>query len=644
MNAPNPVQTFLAEAADLLDQIEECALEAERNPRDAEAINRLFRAFHTIKGCAAMFGFEAVAGFTHHIETALDRVRGGGLAVTARLVELLLAARDHIHGLLGQPSDAAPDARTASLVAAFAELLAATPDASPAPTVAAAADESGPAAWRIHFRPPADLAAAGLNPLLLLDDLRSLGPCTVAASLEAVPPLEALDAERCHLAWDLQLTTDRGFNAIKDVFIFIEDGSDLVIERIAPPPASPTANLPPAPAAPSAPAASRPAPEATVRVPAVRLDRLVTLVGELVMNQSRLTQVAARVPQPELTVPVEELERLIGELRDTVLGIRMMPIGTTFARFKRLVHDLAAELHKEIDLVTEGAGTELDKTMLDRLGDPLVHLIRNSIDHGIESPAERVRAGKPARGTIRLTAVHTGSNVVLTVGDDGRGLDADAIRTKAIEKHLVSADGLLSAREIHQLILLPGFSTARQVTSVSGRGVGMDVVKRELELLRGTLQIASEPGAGTTISATLPLTLAIIEGLLVDVAGDRFIVPMAAVHETVELSRTDRTRHNGRHAIAIRGELIPYLRLREAFGGDDRGPDVEKLVIIHHGADRLGLVVDRVLGSHQTVIQSLGRFYRDIGILSGATIMGDGRVALILDLGGLLRLSGLRAA
>jgi len=362
-----------------------------------------------------------------------------------------------------------------------------------------------------------------------------------------------------------------------------------------------------------------------------------------VMNQSRLTQVASLIDQPDLNVPVEELERLIGEVRDTVLGIRMMPIGTTFARFKRLVHDLSGELAKEIDLVTSGEETELDKTVLDRLGDPLVHLIRNSIDHGIESPDARVLAGKPRRGSLRLTAAHIGSSVVITVQDDGRGLDAQTLRAKAIERKLIAPDAVLSQRELFNLILLPGFSTAKQVTSVSGRGVGMDVVKREIDALGGSLQIASEPGRGTTISATLPLTLAIIDGLLVEIGSDQFIIPMSTVQENVELVPAERARHNGRNAVAIRGELVPYVYLRETFAIGGAEPELEKIVIVRHGADRVGLVVDRVLGSHQTVIQSLGRFYRDIEVLSGATIMGDGRVALILDLAGLIRVADARA-
>lgn len=652
MNAPNPAQTFLLEAEDLLDQIEATALEAQQAPGNAEAINRLFRAFHTIKGSGAMFGFDAVAAFTHHVETALDRVRNGTVPMSGDLMELVLAARDHIALLLHPDAGTAEeDGRSAAIVTAFDELIDTgkpTASAVATPTTTPPATET----WRILFRPPTNLAANGLDPRSLLAELRELGQCVITARTGDVPPLASLHAEHCHLAWEIVLTTDRGKDAIKDVFIFVEDDSEITLERVATPaPArpdvvEPARPFPPVPAALSTPPASlrrSPVKDASVRVPSVRLDRLVNLVGELVMNQSRLSQIAARAHLADLTVPVEELERLIGEVRDTVLGIRMMPIGTTFTHFKRLVHDLSGELHKEIDLITEGAETELDKTVLDQLGDPLVHLIRNSVDHAIELPEERVRLGKPRRGTIWLKATHTGAHVILTIQDDGRGLDTAAIRAKAIEKKLITPEAVLSPREIFDLILLPGFSTAKAVTSVSGRGVGMDVVKREIDALRGTIQLASEPGRGTTISATLPLTLAIIDGLLVEIGPDQFIVPLSAVQENVELARTDRSRHNGRNAVAIRGELVPYVYLRETFAVAGEEPELEKIVIVRHGADRVGLVVDRVLGSHQTVIQSLGRFYRHIEVLSGATIMGDGRVALILDLAGLIRTADAQA-
>jgi two-component system chemotaxis sensor kinase CheA len=374
-----------------------------------------------------------------------------------------------------------------------------------------------------------------------------------------------------------------------------------------------------------------------VRVPAARLDRLVNLVGELVMNQSRLAQVAQSVGLPEIANPVQEMDRLVAELRDDVLGIRMLPIGSIFGRFRRLVHDLSVELGKEVVLETEGEETELDKSILDQLGDPLVHMIRNSVDHGIESPQKRIEQGKPARGTVRLAALHRGSDVVVSVSDDGGGINRAAVRAKAVSRGMISADAELSDRDLLNLILLPGFSTSQSVTNISGRGVGMDVVKKQIEALRGSLSIVSEEGKGTTMSLSLPLTLAIIEGLIVQVGEDQFIIPMAAITENVELDRAQRARNNRRNVITVRGELVPYIDLRAAFDIEGSRPEIEKVVIVRHDEGRVGLVVDLILGNHQTVLQSLGHFFRNIDVVSGATILGDGRVALIFDIAAVVR-------
>jgi len=383
--------------------------------------------------------------------------------------------------------------------------------------------------------------------------------------------------------------------------------------------------------------------ESTVRVPSARLDRLVNLVGELVMNQSRLTQMMTQTGATELANPVQEIERLVAELRDDVLGIRMLPIGTLFSRFRRMVHDLAHELGKEVDLITEGTETEMDKSVLDQLGEPLVHLLRNCVDHGIETADERVAQGKPRRGTIRLSAAHMGSNVVVSIEDDGAGINRAAVRAKAIEKQLISVDASLSDKETLNLLLLPGFSTAKKITNVSGRGVGMDVVKRQVDLLRGSVVIASEEGRGTSVSLTLPLTLAIIEGFLVQVAESRLIFPMFAVLENVELLGSERGTKNGRNVVTVRGEMIPYIDLRTLFQMDGEIPKIEKIVIVEHEEQRVGFVVDRVLGTHQTVLQPLGRFFRNVKVVSGATIMGDGGVALILDIASIINLANQRA-
>lgn len=661
--------TFLQEAAEQLALIEEIILEVEENPQDSESINRLFRVFHTIKGSGSMFGFDQVAEFTHHVETILDKVRNGLIPISKELVNVILASKDQISQML-KGDDSLPDGRN-ELITRLNALQAA--DGGTSHENAAVCEKSPDGAkstsvvtYHIRFRPEAGILTRGLDPSVLLQDLRVLGPCQITAKTEAIPLLEQCTPEFCGFCWDITLTTDCGIAAIKDVFIFVEDDSEIVIDAL--PATEPTAvatapvNTPVSEPktkeeiVEKAPIASKNAPsskagasygkttnahknsgsDGSVRVPSERLDRLVNLLGELVINQSRLTQVASRLDCPELSAPTEDLERLVAEFRDIVLGIRMMPIGTTFSRFKRLVHDLSDELGKEIDLVTEGAETELDKTVIDQLGDPLVHLIRNSIDHGIAKPSERERLGKTRRGAIRLAACHEGAHVAIKIEDDGEGIDKEAVRAKAIEKKLIAPDAVLSDRELFNLIFLPGFSTAKAITNVSGRGVGMDVVKRQIDALRGSVEVSSQLGVGTCITLTLPLTLAIIDGLLVEVDKDQFIIPMALVTENVELAADQRTCHNGRNLLPVRGEQIPYLRLRDIFDITGSEQPVERVVIANVVGNRVGLVVDRVLGSHQTVIQSLGRLYQNIEVASGATIMGDGRVALILDVPGLV--------
>jgi two-component system chemotaxis sensor kinase CheA len=656
---PNPVDTYLQEAEDLLAEIEAAALTLTGDRGGSEAVHQIFRAFHTIKGSGSMFGFDAVAAFTHHVETLLDQVRDGVIAVTKELSNVILAAADQIKLLLraAQGGLAVDAIAQEALLERVSRLSAeATPSADrPAPPDVSG-QQSQAKVWHILFRPAPSLFSSGGNPILLFRDLKKLGECVVQGHTDGLPALSEMQADACYLWWTIRLTA-AGLTSgvdpdvIRDVFLFVEDGSELRIE-----PAEVSATRGPAAALEASASANAPAAEpesrvrsaqtqpkeATVRVPAERLDRLVNLVGELVMNQSRLATAASRFHAPELAAPVEEIERLVGELRDDVLQIRMMPIGTIFGRFRRLVHDLSQQLGKEIELVTEGEETELDKSILDQLGEPLVHLLRNSIDHGIEPVSERLAKGKPRQGVIRLAAFHRGSDVVVSIEDDGAGMDRAAIRAKAVSRQIIGPDANLSDKEILNLILLPGFSTAQNVTSVSGRGVGMDVVKRQIDALRGSLTLASEPGKGASVSLALPLTLAIIDGLRVEAGESQYIIPMAVVAENVELPRTERTSNNGRNIIAVRGELIPYIDLRELFQMAGAGPAISKIVLARYEDQRIGLVVDRVMGTHQTVIQSLGRFFRQIQVVSGSTVMGDGRVALILDIAGIVHLADQR--
>ncbi|MCX6345225.1 MAG: chemotaxis protein CheA [Armatimonadetes bacterium] len=687
----NYVNTFRQEAAELLTDIEDCILIIETNPDDIDTVNRLFRAMHTIKGSGAMFGFAEVASFTHHVETVLDKVREGVVPVSRTLIDLILDSKDQISALMDAVSagTSVDQARSDQIVAGLNALLPGAeaksdqPDSAQAPLRHAEALEAR-AAYRIKFCPQPNLFASGSDPLLLLDELRDLGECEIFAQTDHLPTIENLNPEECHISWEIVLSTDKGENSINDVFIFVEDICQIEITNIADKfsvqPEMPLPRLGEILAergdVPSemvmealqnkprigeilveAGVVSRDNVDAalseqkameklqsaakneSVRVPSDKLDALINLVGELVITQAQLAQVAMSLDLTELAAPVEEVERLTDELRDIVLNIRMMPIGTTFSRFKRLVRDMSAELGKEIDLETEGAETEMDKTVIDRLGDPLVHLIRNSIDHGIEMPDGRLENGKPRKGTIRLIAAHRGASIVITIEDDGKGLNAELIRKKGIEKGLISADADLSEEEIFSLIFAPGFSLAATVTNVSGRGVGMDVVRREIDSLRGHINISSKKGQGTVIDLSLPLTLAIIEGLLVDVGEERFVIPLSMVEECLELTDDRYALSQDRNVIQMRGEAVPFVRLREAFEISGDIPGREETVVVSSNDNRLGIVVDRVVGHHQTVIKSLGSAYKDVEAVSGATILGDGKVALILDIIGLLKLA-----
>jgi len=377
---------------------------------------------------------------------------------------------------------------------------------------------------------------------------------------------------------------------------------------------------------------------ATVRVQAERLDELMDRVGELVIAQARLTQLAANGSDLSIKMIAEEIERLAASLRDTTMGARMVPIGSLFGRFRRLVHDLSRDLAKPVEFVTFGEDTELDKTMIECLADPLVHLIRNAIDHGIEDSAKRAAAGKPAQGRIELHAVHSGAQVLVTVRDNGGGLNTARIRAKAEEQGLITAGAALSDNEIHQFLFHPGFSTAQTVSALSGRGVGMDVVKRTIENMRGSIDLSTTPGEGTTVTLRLPLTLAIIEGLLIRVGEGRYIIPLSAVEDCVELTTEDQ-RSRGRSFLNVRGDLVPFLRLRDMLSVPGAPDQHQKTIIISTGETRVGLVADQIIGNHQTVIKSLSKLHSDVTIFSGATILGDGTAALILDVTQLVALA-----
>ena len=673
----DPIDTFHQEARELLDQLEQVLLDLGDRPHDQSLIDGAFRVMHTIKGSGAMFGFDAVAAFAHQFETAFDRVRKGRSGASPALIGVALASKDHILRLIEEPG-----AEGGAEI--LAELERAVETAG-APSQAAAletpASQPGLQTWRIEFRLPQDALVSGANPLLLLDEMRDLGECEVTAVTDAVPPLDRLDPDICHIVWRVVLSTRRPREAIEDVFMFMRDDMDIhivpadsthtssdsthtsgdsthtsrearmdhgevdFVKNTAEKPASlsrPAVNsggggddrtgAAPSPSHPMRRKEDREA-GASLRVPAERLDELMDRVGELVIAQARLNQIASASSDSGLKTIAEELERLSSGLRDTTMGIRMVPIGTIFGRFRRLVYDLARDLNKDVEFVTSGEETELDKTVIERLADPLVHVIRNAVDHGLESPADRIRAGKPAKGTVRLAAIHAGGEVAIAVTDDGAGLDPVRIRAKAEEAGLIAADAKLTEAEVFQLLFQPGISTARHVTSISGRGVGMDVVKRTIERsLRGSIDLATTPGKGTTMTLRLPLTMAIIDGMLVRVGDGRYTIPLSAVEECVELPPAIDLRASGRSFLNIRGSLVPFLRLRELFKTTAPADHFPKVVIVSSGEFRVGLVVDQIIGNNQTVIKSLSKLHAGLKSFSGATILGDGTVALILDI------------
>lgn len=682
MSAMDPTEVFRQEASELFEVLEGALLDLGQRPDDRELVDSAFRALHTLKGSGAMFGFDKVASFTHEFETAFDRVRKGEIKPTQELISVALAAKDYIRALIEDPQSTDDIIGEAILDHLKRFVSADKPGAPEAETPPKAPAESKQAGWHLYLEFESHILRNGSNPLDLLEDLCKLGPCFVVPVTDGIPFLDEMEPEDCYLKWDVKLHAACDKDAIDDVFMFVQDEMKLTlspleqVEAPAPAPlfqlldeepvetvaqvvesAAPVAAPPAAKPERKAEVASEPkshiksetAPArredakqersiATVRVQAERLDELMDRVGELVIAQARLTQLAASGSDLSIKMIAEEIERLASSLRDTTMGARMVPIGSLFGRFRRLVHDLSRDLSKPVEFVTSGEDTELDKTMIEALADPLVHLIRNAIDHGIEDTATRAANGKTEQGRIELAAVHSGAQVLVTVKDNGGGLNTARIRAKAEEQGLIAAGAVLSDHEIHQFLFHPGFSTAQTISALSGRGVGMDVVKRTIENMRGSIDLSTRPGQGTIVTLRLPLTLAIIEGLLIRVGEGRYIIPLSAVEECIELTAEDE-RSRGRNFLNVRGNLVPFLRLREIMAASGTPDQHQKTIIISTGETHVGLVADQIIGNHQTVIKSLSKLHSDVTIFSGATILGDGTAALILDVAQLVAMA-----
>lgn len=685
-------EAFFVESLESLDAMEAALLTLDPAASNADAIHSIFRAAHSIKGGSGMFGFAAIASFTHSLESLLDELRNGRRPVTAAGVDLMLRAADTLRGMLRATQQGQPiDEQAMADVQFDLEQARAEPCAAPKDPVAPVAEKpaAGGRQWAISFKPNPSLLVQGNDPLRMISELAELGELTRHVEAQSLPPFVELNPEVCYLAWRFELRTSVDAEVIHAVFEWAEGDCELAITASpqgivqdkkpvaselpsespaalaapAAPPATPanghsTPERDPAARAPEldhGPAGSESVPKAgqsrdavSIRVNIEKIDELMNTVGEMVITQSMLMQLAYGQEPLRLDVlrnGLTQLERNVRELQDSVMRVRMLPISFTFSRFPRLVRDLSQRLGKKIELRLSGEQTEVDKIVLEKIADPLVHLVRNSIDHGIEGPEARRAAGKPEAGTVSLHAFHRGGAVVIEVADDGAGLDLSRILAKAREKGLIRSEDTLSDEAIADLIFLPGFSTAEQTTDLSGRGVGMDVVRRNVKDLGGTVQVSSVRGRGTRFVISLPLTLAIVDGQSVGVGEEVYIVPLVAIIESLQVKGSAVNCLPGiGEVIPFRGDYIPLVRLHQLFGATPRFTDLEHgiVMIVECDGGRIGLFVDELLGQQQVVIKSLESNFKRIEGVSGATILGQGNVALILDVPGLMRCAARR--
>ncbi|WP_210397254.1 chemotaxis protein CheA [Motiliproteus sediminis] len=709
-------ETFVNESLDLLQDMESSLNQLVDDPANDELINSVFRAAHTIKGSAGLFGQDAIVAFTHKVENVLDRVRDGEVAITAPLVEVLLECRDHIEVLieaLGEEPDPTLHQQGEALLAALmqqaggdgaATAVESTTQLAQTDDSVVVSREEGPQVendnWHISLRFHADVLRNGMDPLAFLRYLATLGEIVnVATLVDQMPNVEEMDPESCYLGMEVSFRSEADKQTIMDVFEFVMEDSSVVVlpprsklseytdlietlsesederrlgellvsvgalsthelekalsrqqlDQLQHPEQHPRlgeilveqhavdSNTVTAALKKQQAQHERKMKESrSIRVDAERLDQLINLVGELVIAGAGTGLKAQQLGDEDLLESVSLISRLVEEIRDRSLRLRMVQIGETFNRFNRVVRDVSKELGKSIKLVIEGADTELDKSVVEKIGDPLTHLVRNSIDHGIESAEERLAKGKPEQGTVTLNAYHDSGNIVIEVSDDGGGIDPDKVLAKARANGLVAPEQHLSRAEVLRLILEAGLSTKEAVSNLSGRGVGMDVVKRNVESLRGQIEVDSELGAGTSIRVRLPLTLSIIDGFLVGVGDASYVIPLDSVEECIEYEQLEKVRDHGGDYISLRGEVLPFLDLRTLFGERKDRDNRENIVVVRSGGAKAGLVVDELLGEYQTVIKPLSQIFSKLSGISGSTILGSGEVAMILEVNSLV--------
>jgi two-component system chemotaxis sensor kinase CheA len=702
------LQTFVVECRELLEQMEEALLIVEQAAEDPEIINAIFRAAHTIKGSAGMFGIDHIVVFTHAAESVLDKVRSGDIAMSSALAALFIEAHDHLSVLVehiaeGSQALEETDSHGKSLIEQLEACLGETATAQPDNSVPVVHQpklerEQGEAVgtdlWHISLRFGPEVFRIGMDPFSFVRCLSSLGSIVeLVTIIDAIPAAEEMDPETCYLGFEISFDSEADKVAIDSIFNFVR--SDCLI-RILPPHSKASeyqrlirelpeeemrlgeilvkcGTLTPEELdnilriqsahgdEPQRPIGevlveqqmvSQPVVEAAlekqkqvkdnkkseanlIRVDAEKLDELINLVGELIIAGAGTNMIARRAGMAELIESTATLSRLVEEVRDSALALRMVQIGATFNRFQRVVRDVSKELGKDVDLVISGGETELDKTVVEKIGDPLTHLVRNSMDHGIESAELRIARGKPAKGTLKLNAYHDAGSIVIEVSDDGGGLNKEKILGKAIERGLVAEGTILTDKEIYNLIFEAGFSTADAVSNLSGRGVGMDVVRRNIQALRGTVDLDSVEGQGSTIRIRLPLTLAIIDGFMVGVGNAAYVIPLDMVVECIELRAWANDQGDGQY-LNLRGEVLPYRRLRDHYDVEGDLVQRENVVVVRYGEHKAGLVVDKLLGEFQTVIKPLGRLFKGEKSIGGFTILGSGEVALIVDIPGLM--------
>ncbi|MDX1694633.1 MAG: chemotaxis protein CheA [Ketobacteraceae bacterium] len=685
-------QIFYEESFEGLDAMESCLLDLDTESVDPETINTIFRAAHSIKGSSGTFGFTEITEFTHVLETLLDQIREGSRRLTQEHVDLLLQSVDCLRSMLSslQAGEVVENESARALMADFNRILSGSSGETPASPAGSAGQQDQAAAtvpdsdesadttdYLIRFKPDASILRTGNEPSRMFRELAELGTLGVTCDVGGVPIMDAMVPEDCYLSWELTLSTSHDIAAIEEVFEWVVDESDLEIKVVAglfdqsaaPESASEATRdnagsqagpepdqIEPVAASKGSEkslqgtakskATAKPAETTSIRVSTSKIDNLVNLVGELVITQSMLGQIGSEFDLSKLAKLQEglaQLEHNTRELQESVMRIRMLPISFTFSRFPRMVRDLSRQLGKKVDIKLLGEQTELDKTVMEKIGDPMVHLVRNSLDHGLEPPAERIKSGKPETGKVTLNAYHQSGNIVIEIIDDGRGLNTKKIRAKAIQNGLIDEHEHLTTEQIHDLIFRPGFSTADAVTDVSGRGVGMDVVRRNIQELKGTVEVKSEEGVGSTFTIRLPLTLSILDGQLISVGDQTFIIPLVSIVESLQVD-TSLINHvaGGCDVFRLRDEYIPIIKLWEVFSVEPRSREISDslLVVLEAGAQKVALVVDDLLGQQQVVIKSMESNYKKIDGISGATILGDGTVSLILDITDLIQMAG----